>query len=249
VPLTGFIAALQTGLWRTYLGRIGVRPVDLAVDPASRVIDAIVVLLLVIGIFGPLLLVGNWLDLLRESRLNRGLFAKFLGLPKTAYVVVSGLWLVVASLLAQGVDLGLVLIAGPAVAIAIIAKALNANSEIPKPIRIEGIRSGAAIAGALLALLAFFGVLAYEVFIVGPDLRIDGEHGFLTPRVLGINAQPVMAFDVDTGEVTEHLYLGGNADLYVLVDPCDEGRVDMVSVGGHRLVVIDKITCTAASGS
>jgi hypothetical protein len=147
------------------------------------------------------------------------------------------------------VDLGLVLIAGPAVAIAIIAKALNANSEIPKPIRIEGIRPGVAIAGALLALVAFLGVLAYEVFIVGPDLRVDGEHGIFTPRVLGINAQPVRAFDVDTGEANEYLYLGGNADLYVLVDPCDEGRVDMVSVGSQRLVVIDEITCTAGSGS
>ena len=164
-------------------------------------------------------------------------------------MVVSILWLAVAWFLAQGVDLGLVLIAGPAVAIAIIAKALNADSEIPKPIRIEGIQPGVAIAGALLALLAFLGVLAYEVFIVGPDLRTDGEHGLLTPRVLGINAQPVMAFSVDTGEANEYLYLGGNADLYVLVDPCDEGRVDMVSVGSQRLVVIDEITCTAGSGS
>ena len=101
----------------------------------------------------------------------------------------------------------------------------------------------------MLALLAFLLVLAYEVFIVGPDLRIDGEHGFLTPRVLGINAQPVSAVNVDTGEAADLLYLGGNADLYVLVDPCDEGRVDMVSVGSHRLVVIDEITCPAASGS
>jgi hypothetical protein len=249
VPLTGFIAAVQAGLWRRYLGRIGVRPVDLAVDPASRVIDAIVVLLFVMGVFGPLLFVGNWLDLLRESRLNRGLFAKFLGLRKTAHFVVSALWLVIAWLLAQGVDLGLVLIAGPAVAIAIIAKILNANSEIPRLIRIEGIRPGAAVAGSLLALMAFIGVLAYEVFIVGPDLRIDGEHGFLTPRVLGINAQPVSAVNVDTGESADLLYLGGNADLYVLVDPCDNGRVDMVSVGSHRLVVIDEIACPAASES
>ncbi|HSF86386.1 MAG TPA: hypothetical protein VLG28_12130 [Acidimicrobiia bacterium] len=164
-------------------------------------------------------------------------------------MVVSALWLAVAWLLAQGVDLGLALIAGPAVAIAIIANILHANSEIPRLIRIEGIRPGAAVAGSLLALIAFIGLLAYEVFIVGPDLRMDGEHGLLTARVLGINAQPVSAVNVDTGEVADLLYLGGSADLYVLVDPCDKGRVDMVSVGSHRLVVIDEIACPAGSES
>lgn len=247
VPLTGFIASLQAGFSRRYLGQIGVRPVDLKVDPASRVIEAFSVMLFIIGFFGPLLLVGNWLDVLRESRFNRGLLAKFLAHRKLAHVVVSVLWLVVAGLLAAGVDLALTLIAGPAVAVAIVAKVLNANSEIPKPIRIEGIGVGAAVAGSLLALVAFFTVLAYEVYIVGPDLRTDGEHGLLTPRVLGLNAQPVRAFNVDTGEVDEVLYLGGNADLYVLVDPCDEDRVEMVSVGSHRIVVIDDITCTASS--
>ena len=247
VPLMGFIAALQGGFWRRYLGKIGVRPVDLAVDPASRVIDALVVLLFVIGIFGPLLLVANWLDMLSESRYNRGLLAKFLEHRTTAHLVVSALWLIVAALAAQGVDLGLIFIAGPAVAVSIIAKALNANSEIPRVIRIEGISPGTAMAGSLLALVAFFLVLGYEVLIVGPDLRTDGEHGIVTPRVLGINAQPVRAFNVDTDEVNELLYLGGNADLYVLVDPCDNDRVEMVSVGSHRLVVIDEITCPGAS--
>ena len=162
---------------------------------------------------------------------------------KTAHVAVSALWLLIAWLLSQGVDLALVLVAGPAVAVAIIAKVLNANSEIPQLIRIEGIRPIVAITGTLVAVLAFVFVLAYEVMIVGPDLRTDGEHGLLTPRVLGINAQPVIAFDVDTGEATEYLYLGGNADLYVLVDPCDDDNVFYVSVGATRLLVIDEVAC------
>ena len=41
IPLTGMVAALMSYLWRKYLGQIGVRPVDLAIDPTSRVVDAI----------------------------------------------------------------------------------------------------------------------------------------------------------------------------------------------------------------
>ena len=53
------------------------------------------------------------------------------------------------------------------------------------------------------------------------------------------------AFDVDSGsEAREVLYLGGNADLYVLVDPCNDDSVELVSVGSTRLVVIDEITCS-----
>ena len=243
VPITGLIAAVQTRFWRAYVGRIGVRPVDLAVDPASRVIDALVVMLLVIGFFGPLLFVGNWLDLLRKSKFNRGWFARFLEHRKTAHLVASLLWLAFAWLLAQGVEMGLVVVVGPVVTISIFAKVLDANDEIPKFVRITGVGPGVAVAGAFVAFIAFFGLLSYEVFIVGPDLRTDGEHGYVTPRVLGLNAQPVKALNIDTDEVHEYLYLGGTADVYVLVDPCDDDRVDFVSVGTQRLTVIDEVTC------
>jgi hypothetical protein len=39
------------------------------------------------------------------------------------------------------------------------------------------------------------------------------------------------------------LYLGGNADLYVLVNPCEDDTVEFVSVGSSRLVVIDEVSC------
>jgi len=97
--------------------------------------------------------------------------------------------------------------------------------------------------------LAFVGVLAYEVQIVGPDLRTDGDHGYIAPRVLGVNAIPVQATTLDTGEVAEMLYLGGNADLYVLVDVCDNDRVDYISVSTQRLVVIDEVTCPDTGAS
>jgi hypothetical protein len=44
------------------------------------------------------------------------------------------------------------------------------------------------------------------------------------------------------------LYLGGNADLYVLVYPCDDDEVEYVSVGSTRLVVIDEVTCATTGG-
>lgn len=231
------------------MGQIGVRPTDLGVDPTSRVIDVIVALLLVLGIFGPLLFVGTWLDMIRDSKLNRGNIGRFLGHRKLAYVTVSVLWLILAATMAIGPDLGLVVVVGPIVALSIIAQAVGASEELPRLIRMEDISLPGAIGGALLMSLAFVGVLAYEVQIVGPDLRTDGDHGYIAPRVLGVNAIPVQATTLDTGEVAEMLYLGGNADLYVLVDVCDNDRVDYISVSTQRLVVIDEVTCPDTGAS
>lgn len=248
VPLTGLVAMIQTGLWRRYLGLIGVRPIDLAVDPASRVLDAIVSMMLVVAIVGPLLFVRNWLDMLEESRLNRGLLAKVLERRTLAQVVVSALWLLVAAVMAIGPDVGLVFFVGPVVALATLARAVGANDELPRPLRIEGVSTRAVLGGGLLVLVLFVGVLVYETEVVGPDLRNDGVHGWIAPRVLGVGAQPVSATNVNTEEVREVLYLGGNADLYVLVDPCRDDEVEMVSVGSHRLVVIPEITCASGGG-
>jgi len=208
------------------------------------VIDAIVAILFAMGVIGPLLLVGSWLDLLEESRLNRGPVAWLLRRRKLAHVLVSALWLAIAAVLAIGPETGLVVIVGPLVLIAFLAKILDANDELPRALRITGVGTRGLIAASLAAAFLFIGVVGYETLVVGPDLRADGAHGILAPKVLGIRAQPVRAFNVNTGEEPRDLlYLGGNADLYVLVDPCDDDRVDYVSVGAHRLTVIDEITC------
>lgn len=248
IPLTGLVAALQASLWRRYLGSIGVRPIDLAVDPATRVIDAVAVLLLVVAIVGPLLFMRNWLDILAESRLSRGPLVWLQQHRTAAHVVLSLLWLGIAAVLAIGPDVVLVVFVGPMVTVAIIAKALGVNDELPPVLRIDGVSSRVAVGGSILTLLLVFGVLVYETLVVGPDLRTNGVHGLIAPRVLGISAQPVEAINVDTGERRGVLYLGGNADLYVLVDPCRDNQVDMVSVGSHRLVVIDEISCSTAGG-
>ena len=44
------------------------------------------------------------------------------------------------------------------------------------------------------------------------------------------------------------LYLGGNGQVYVLVDPCNGNDVEYVSVVRHRLEVIDEITCEDGDG-
>ena len=248
IPLTGLVAALQAGLWRRYLGSIGVRPIDLAVDPATRVVDAVAAILLVAAIVGPLLFVRNWLDMLGQSNLSQRANAWLQTHRRAAQIVLSVAWLAIAGAMAIGPDVGLVVFVGPLVVLAIIAKALGVNDELPRVLRIEGVSARVAVGGSVLTLVLFFGVLAYETLVVGPDLRATGVHGLIAPRVLGISAQPVEASNVDTGVTRQVLYLGGNADLYVLVDPCNDNQVDMVSVGSHRLVVIDEVACDSVDG-
>lgn len=53
LPLGGLVAALTAFLWREYWGQIGVRVVDLGVDPTTRVTDVLVTLLLLLGVLAP----------------------------------------------------------------------------------------------------------------------------------------------------------------------------------------------------
>ena len=92
-------------------------------------------------------------------------------------------------------------------------------------------------------MVLFLLALGAEVLIKGPDLRADGLHGILAPKVLGLSAKPVMLFDLDEKhEPLGALYLGGNADLYVLYDPCEE-TVRLVPVGASRVQLIDRVDC------
>ena len=245
IPVAGVLAAILTFVWRKYLGQIGVRPVDLAIDPASRVIDVVVTLTLMLGIFGPLLFVGNWLDLLRGSPIDRGPVAWLLDRRRTAYIVMSVGVLMVTGFLAVGPDVFLVTVIGPTVAVAVIARVADLADELPRFLRLERVRPMRMLVGAGAALVLFMVLLAGEGLFIGPDLGTRGADGWIAPRVLGFKAQPMQAFDVDSGgEPRELLYLGGNADLYVLVDPCNDDTVELVSVGSTRLVVIDEVTCS-----
>ena len=82
-----------------------------------------------------------------------------------------------------------------------------------------------------------------EVLIEGPDLRTDGVHGILAPKVLGFSANPARLHNLDGQfDPIEALYIGGNADLYVLYDPCEEVTF-MIPVGSSRVEIIDQVTC------
>ena len=132
---------------------------------------------------------------------------------------------------------------GPFVGGLLLAKVFDLDDDLPGVLRITRLRPGRAIAGAAVFFVVFLALFSYAVVFRGPQFDESGEVGWLAPEVLGFNAQPVQVTAVDDGTVTEMLYLGGNADLYVLVDPCDGDRVDYVSVGATRLTVIDRVRC------
>ena len=93
-------------------------------------------------------------------------------------------------------------------------------------------------------LVACLAALTVEVMAVGPHFGTKGAEGIIAPTVLGFRVQPMRWIDVDAdGKEQDVLYLGGNADLYVLIDPCNDDETLFVSVGATRLVVIDEVSC------
>ena len=248
IPLTGLVAAVLVFLWRMYLADIGARPVDIAVDPGSRVVDALITLITLVAVIGPLAFVSNWLDLLRRSDLNRGALRWFLKRRALAWTVTTALLLTATGLLLAGTKVLMVLVIGPIVGVALIARALDLDESMPAVLRIETSPTRTLVRSAAL-LVAFFAVLTIEVMFVGPRFGTKGAEGFIAPTVLGFRAQPVLWIDLEAdGKQQEILYLGGNADLYLLVDPCNDDETLFVSVGASRLIVIDEVTCSHADG-
>jgi DNA-binding NarL/FixJ family response regulator len=260
IPLTGLVAAITAYLWREYWGHIGVRVVDIGVDPTTRMIDVLVVLLVVIGTFGPLLFVRSWVAAIGawmegEPRLagaaanargfhlvgvqvGRLLFNQWVARLLVALLVLSFMLL-----LNRFMPLIVVLFFGPAVGVVLLANLLDLDDELPEALHLPHLEPGRVLGFLGVVIIVFLLALGTEVWIVGPDLRTDGLHGVLAPEVLGFRARPVMLYDLD--EVQEPLgalYLGGNADLYVLYDPCVE-TVRFVPVGSSRVELIDQVTC------
>ncbi len=260
IPLTGFIAALTAFLWREYWGSVGVRVVDLGVDPSTRLTDVLVFVLRLLGIFGPLLLVETWRGEIaawishrpgltkiynRAYNLHLGnlpigkfLFSHWVGWFGLALIVLS-----IAFLLNQFVELILIMVVGPMVGVVLLANFLGLDNDLPAFLRLPRGRNGLILTIMGVIVLIFLGVLGGEVFVRGPDLRTDGVHGILVTKVLDVSARPVMLYDLDEKqEPLGALYLGGNADLYVLYDPCEE-TVRLVPVGSSRVEVIDQVIC------
>lgn len=256
IPLTGIIAAITAYLWREYWEQIGVRVVDLGVDPTTRMFDVLASLLMVIGIFGPLLFVRSWAEAIgrwidknypfladwvanaHQSRLGRLVLNKWIGRGLMALVLLSFLiWLT------SFFPLMMVIIFGPVVSVLLLANLLDLDQELPEALHLPHLGQRRVIAFFGMVIILFMLILGAEVWIKGPDLRTDGLHGFLVPEVLGFSASPITLYDLDGNlEPLGALYLGGNADLYVLYDPCAE-TVRFVPVGSSRVEFVDRVAC------
>jgi DNA-binding NarL/FixJ family response regulator len=260
IPLTGLVAAITAYLWREYWSAIGVRVPDLGVDPTSRMIDVLVVLLMIIGIFGPLLFVGSWVNAIiawieRRPRLSKALakaqgfhvgnvpigrilFNRWIAWVPLALLVVGGLHAVTRFL-----PLIMVLLVGPGVGIVLLATLMGADDVLPEALHLPHLRPEQALAFLAVVIILFLLILGTEVLVLDPDLQTDGLHGILAPQVLGFSAKPIMLYDLEEQhEPLGALYLGGNADLYVLYDPCTE-VVRLIPVSLSRVEYIDEVIC------
>ena len=260
IPLTGLIAAITATLWLRYWGDIGVRVTDLGVDPTSRMIDVLVVLVVVIGIAGPLLFVRYWvkdiskwistqprlariINKLRGLRLGKLPVGRLLINYWVAWVLLGLLVLSIMLFMFKIMPLVMAMFIGPAVIIILIANVLDLDDSLPNLFHLPHLDSWRVLGLLGLILVVFLLGVGAEVLIMGPDLRPDGLHGIIAPQVLGFSAKPVMLYDLDEQyEPLGALYLGGNADLYVLYDPCEE-TVRLVPVGASRVELIDQVDC------
>jgi len=243
VPVAGILAAVLSLLWRKYLGHLGVRPVDIALDPTTRVVDAVVAISFLLGVFGPLLYIRNWLDE-AGSALGEG-GSRWLANHRTlASSGVGLILLAVAFVLSVYADLVLIVVIGPIVAASLLAATLGITAELPRLFRIDFDSPRRAAIAAISISLLFLSALSAEVLIQGPTFGEKGAEGILVPKFLGFSARPAIVTDVDGAlPVRQRLYLGGNADLYIFVDPCNGDKIEMVSVGSSRIDIVDEISC------
>lgn len=242
VPLGGVLIALVELLWRQYLGQIGVRPEELGVDAATRLADLFLTISVLIGLIGPQFFVGSWLDLIIAATNDR--VAGWLRRHRTiSSVALAVLTFAVTVALLQLTQLLFALFFGPFVASLLLAKMFDLDDDLPAVLRIARVRSGSAIAGAVVILVVFLTIISYEVMVRGPQFDQQGEVGWIAPSVLGFNAEPVRVTDIESETVTEMLYLGSNGDIYLLADPCDNDRVDYLSAGVTQLSVIGRVSC------
>lgn len=260
VPITGLIAAMTGFLWREYWGQIGVRVVDLGVDASTRVTEFMLTFFIIVGFLGPLLFVENWISIIRswlnsQSRL-KPILAKLRRIKFGSLAIGQFLsssrgqqWILSLLILAITIPLDatggrmLTILVGALVAIVVLANMLGLSDRLPNMLKLpkQKVARALVLDGVLLAILMV--VLSAEVFLVEPVLRPDGLHGILAPRVLDLYAKPVMLYDLDEKhDPLGALYLGGNADLYVLYDPCKK-IVTMIPVGASRVEYIREVKC------
>jgi len=260
LPLSGMLAAFTALLWRSYWGRVGVRVADLGVDASTRMIDVLIFMITIIGIFGPLFFVETWVNAAsswvnerpgRRAAMQKGRGFRLFGLPvgrvflsrTAAWIILAWMVVFVAALIGWIAHLVLILVIGSGAAILLIANFLGLGDDLPELLRISNVGMKRNITILTTLVILFLALLSAEVVVLKPDLRTDGVHGILAPTVLGLVARPARVHDLDGNlDPLEVLYIGGNADLYVLFDPCTDD-VRLVPVGSSRVVMIDEVIC------
>jgi hypothetical protein len=259
IPIVGIMSALTAFLWRKYWGGVGIRVSDLGVDASSRVTDLLMSMILLLGVFGPILFIQSWLNIFHgwidkkpgmRASLNKVLDSSFarssigqvlLG-EWTAWFVVCCAVLSCTILLFVADAAMLNILVGIVVLVAVLVHVMRSSDVLPNWLSLasDKIRETLVIIGCLILTLLLLLVLEVKQ---GPDLRTDGVHGFLAPTVLGLSARPAIIYDLDEKrEPLSALYIGGNADLYVLYDPCDK-VVRLIPVGSSRVRMIDEVQC------
>jgi DNA-binding NarL/FixJ family response regulator len=259
IPLVGILSALAAFLWRRYWGLAGIRVSDLGVDASARVTDLLMAMILLLGILGPIFFIRTWLKGIGDwignrPKLNAGLKnfrnSKFARSPVGNVIFGDfAAWLVVCALILSGsvillvADLHLVnFLIGIVVLVVVLVHIARSSDFLPDWLTLttDRIRESVIIIACLVTTLVV--VLTVEVN-QGPDLRTDGVHGFIAPKVLGLSARPAMFYDLEEKRAPiSALYIGGNADLYVLYDPCEK-VARLIPVGSSRVRMIDEVKC------
>jgi len=258
IPVTGLIAAFTAYLWRQYWGSIDVRVVDLGLDPTTRMFDVLIFFMRVIALFGPLLFVPDWVRetndvLVRSERWNRNIaklqslkfgsfkFGRYLFNKCTARLLLGLVVLAIMFLLNEIMPLIIVLFIGPRISLVLLANLLDMDHVLPNLQELPLLDSKRIIIFLVLVLMGFMLILGVEVLVKGPDLRPDGLHRWIAPKVLGFHVQPIIMYDIEgKHEPLGALFLGGTSDLYVLYDPCTK-VVRLVAVSLSRVEVVDAV--------
>lgn len=252
IPIAGILSAFTAFLWREYWGKIGVRVADLGVDASSRVTEVLVALLVMLGILGPLLFIRTWMRVIgtwiedrprvdsaiavAQKKMGRVLLGWRAGWLAIAIVALA----ITVALQTFGETI-LTAFLGALIFVVLLGNFVAMSDLLPVWLRFtkeETKHAMVILGGSILALML---VLSVEVFLRGPDLRHDGLHGFLAPTVLDLSARPVVIYDLDEKhKPLGVLYLGGNADLYVLYDPF-KNTVRFIPVGSSRVEFVDEL--------
>jgi DNA-binding NarL/FixJ family response regulator len=260
VPIGGALTAVMAYLWREYWDQLGVRVIDLGIEPVDRVVDALKVGLLLLGVFGPLLLVEVWrrdtaawlrrskswstrLDRLQALHLDRVPVGRVAFHRRVAWVILAILVFAVTVTLAVFGRLVLVLFVGPAIAFILLAEVLDLGDNLPSGLKMQSLKTGGVLILLGLVFFLFVLVLSVEITVIGPDLRTDGVHGLVAPWVLGIRAQPVWVIPDDKDKKPfGALHLGGAGGVYVFYDPC-EREVEQFSNSDVELENREVVKC------